>query len=69
MDRLAPAGSPVGDAVAQIGAAYAALRRAVGKSVLKATAAEVVAVCSGGWLLAVAAPVVAGLRFNISPHL
>lgn len=69
MDRLAPAGSPVADAVAQIGAACAAVRRAGGQAVLGAPAAEVVAVCSGGWLLAKTPPVIAGLRVNITPHL
>jgi hypothetical protein len=69
MDRLAPAGTPAADAVAQIGAGCAAVRRAMGQAVLKVAAAEVVAVCSGGWLLAVTAPVIGGLRFNIRPHL
>lgn len=69
MDRLAPAGSPVSDAVAQIGAACAAVRRAVGQAVLKVAVAEVVAVCSGGWLLARKPPVIEGLRFNMRPHL
>lgn len=69
MDRLAPAGTPTADAVAQIGAGCAAVRRAAGAAVLKVVVAEVVAVCSGGWLLAKTAPVIAGLRFNTRPHL
>jgi hypothetical protein len=69
MDRLAPAGVPAADAVAQIGAACAAVRRSGGQAVLGVSAAEVVAVCSGGWLLAKAPPVIAGLRVNITPHL
>jgi hypothetical protein len=69
MDRLAPAGSPTADAVAQIGVACAAVRRAFGRPVLKVAAAEVVAACSGGWLLAVRPPTIGGLRFNMSPHL
>jgi hypothetical protein len=69
MDRLAPAGSPSADAVAQIGAACAAVRRAVGHAVLAVPVAEVVAVCSGGWLLAKTAPVIAALQFNMRPHL
>jgi hypothetical protein len=68
MDRLAPAGTPAADAVAQIGAACAAVRR-VGHAVLKVPVAEVVAVCSGGWLLSRTPPAVGGLRFNIRPHL
>ena len=69
VDRLAPAGSPVADAVAQIGAGCAAVRWAVGQAVLEVAAAEVVAVCSGGWLLAREPPVIGGLRFNTRPHL
>jgi hypothetical protein len=69
MDRLAPAGSPVADAVAQIGAGCAAVRRAAGSPVLGIPIAQVVAACSGGWLLAVRPPTIGGLRFSISPHL
>jgi hypothetical protein len=32
-------------------------------------AAEVVAVCSGGWLLAKAPPAIGGLLVNTRPHL
>jgi hypothetical protein len=69
MDRLAPAGTAVADAVAQIGAGCAAVRRAVGSAVLGVAVAEVVAACSGGWLLAARPPTIGGLRFNTSPHL
>lgn len=61
MDRLVPAGSPAADAIAQIGAAYAAVRRAVGHAVSGVPVAGVVAVCSGGWLLAVRPPMIGGL--------
>lgn len=50
-DRLVPAGSPVADAVAQIGAACAAVRRALGSAVFTVSVAQMVAACSGGWLL------------------
>jgi hypothetical protein len=69
MDRLAPAGTPAADAVAQVGAACAAVRRAVGNAVLEVPVAEVVAVCSGGWLLAKIPPAITGLRVNTRPHL
>ena len=68
--RLVPAGSPVADAVAQIGAACAALRRAVGVSgSVSVSVAEMVAVCSGGWLLGSQPPAVGGPAINTSPHL
>ena len=51
MDRLVPAGGPLQDAVAQIGACVAALRRSRGEAVFTVSAAQVVAVLSGGWLL------------------
>ena len=66
LDRLVPAGSPTADAVAQIGAACAAVRRAASASV---PAAEMVAVCSGGWLLGSRPPAVGGRAINTSPHL
>lgn len=66
--RLVPAGSPVADAVAQIGAACAAVRRAAGASV-SASAAEMVVVCSGGWLLGSRPPALGGRAINTSPHL
>jgi hypothetical protein len=69
LDRLVPAGGATADAVAQIGAACAAVRRAWGGSVFTVSVAEMVAACSGGWLLGsrpVAAP---GLWINTSPHL
>jgi hypothetical protein len=65
MDRLSPAGSPIADAVAQIGAGCAAVRRAVGVGVVEVSVAELVAACSGGWLLGVAAPVVAAMLINM----
>jgi hypothetical protein len=68
-DRLVPAGSGVGDAVAQIGAACAAVRRALGSAVFAVSAAEMVAACSGGWLLAARPPVTGGVWINTSPHL
>ena len=48
MDRLAPAAGRVADAVAQIGAACAAVRRAAGPAVFEVSSAELVAACSGG---------------------
>jgi hypothetical protein len=69
LDRLAPTGSDVGDAVAQIGAACAAVRRMWGTAVLAVSAAEMVAACSGGWLLAARAVRPGGLWINTSPHL
>jgi hypothetical protein len=65
MDRLGPAGSPVADVIAQIGAAFAAVRRAVGGAVSTVSAAEMASACSGGWLLAVAAPVIGAWRVNM----
>jgi hypothetical protein len=68
--RVVPAGSPTADAVAQIGAACAALRRAAGASVsASVSAAEMVVVCSGGWLLGSRSPAVGGWAINTSPHL
>lgn len=69
MDRLVPAGNAVADAVAQIGAACAAVRRALGSAVFTVSAAEMVAACSGGWLLAARAPAADGKWINTSPHL
>ncbi len=69
MDRLVPGGGPVADAVAQIGACVAALRRGRGGAVLTVSAAQVVAVLSGGWLLGRRGLRVAGLWINTSPHL
>ena len=68
MDRLAPAGSAVADAVGQVGAACAAVRRALGPGVCTVSAA-VVAACSGGWLLAARPPAADGKWINTSPHL
>lgn len=69
MDRLAPAGSPVADAVAQIGAACAAVRRRWGEPVFEVSSAELVAACSDGWLLGSGPPAVAALSINTSPRL
>lgn len=69
MDRLSPAGGPLSDAVAQIGACLAALRRSRGEAVLTVSAAQMVSVLSGGWLLGTRAPRTAGLWINTSPHL
>lgn len=69
MDRLAPAASPVADAVAQIGVACAAVRRVAGSAVFEVSAAELVAACSGGWLLGSGPPAVAALSINMSPRL
>jgi hypothetical protein len=66
MDRLAPAASRVADAVAQIGSACAAVRRGWGEPVLEVSSAELVAACSGGWLLAAQPPAVAVLSINTS---
>jgi hypothetical protein len=69
LDRLAPAGSPVADAVAQIGAAVAAVRRAWGPAVFAVSVGEVVAACSGGWLLRSETPVLGRLWINTPPPL
>jgi hypothetical protein len=69
MDRLVPAGSPVADAVAQIGAGCAAVRRVGGPAVFEVSAAELVAACSGGWLLGAHPPAVAGWSINTCPRL
>ncbi len=69
LDRLVPAGSAVADAVAQIGAACAAARRALAATVFAVSAAEMVAACSGGWLLATWFPATTGKWINTSPHL
>jgi hypothetical protein len=69
MDRLVPAGSPVADAVAQIGAGCAAVRRMGGSAVVEVSAAEVVAACSGGWLLGSRPPEVAPAQINMCPRL
>jgi hypothetical protein len=69
VDRLVPTGSPVGDVVAQIGAACAAVRRMWGSAVFTVSVAEMVAACSGGWLLAARPVRLDGLWINTSPHL
>jgi hypothetical protein len=69
MDRLVPAGGPLPDAVAQVGACVAALRRSRGESVFTVSAAQVVAVLSGGWLLGRRALWATGLWINTFPHL
>jgi hypothetical protein len=51
MTRVAPAGSGLGDAVAQIGVCLAALRRARPVVLSAMSVARTVAVLSGGWLL------------------
>jgi hypothetical protein len=61
MGRVAPTGSGLGDAVAQIGVCLAALRRARPAALAAMSVARVVAVLSGGWLLGTRAwPVLAG---------
>ena len=69
MDRLVPAGGGLGDAVAQIGACLAALRRSRGASVFTVSPAQVVAVLSGGWLLGRRVLPAGGLWINTSPRL
>jgi hypothetical protein len=69
MDRLVPAGGPLPDAVAQVGACLAALRRSRGEAVLTVSAAQVVAVLSGGWLLGSRPFRASGLWINTFPHL
>jgi hypothetical protein len=69
MDRLSPTGSPVADAVAQIGAGCAAVHRAGGRAVFEVSVAELVAACSGGWLLGARPPAVAAVLINMSPRL
>jgi len=69
LDRLAPAADRVADAVAQIGAGCAAVRRAVGPAVFEVSAAEMVAACSGGWLLGSRPPAAGVGLINMSPRL
>lgn len=69
MARLTPTGSAVADAVAQIGAGCAAVRRAVGLVVFEVSVAQMVAACSGGWLLGPRPPVVAAVSINTCPRL
>lgn len=69
MDRLVPAGHPVADAVAQIGAGCAAARRVAGAGMSTVSAAQMVAACSGGWLLGSRPPTVGGLSINTGPRL
>jgi hypothetical protein len=69
MDRLTPTGCPTADAVAQIGAGCAAVRRAAGPVVFEVSAAQMVAACSGGWLLGARPPTVAALSINTGPRL
>lgn len=69
LDRLTPTGRVVGDAVAQIGAACAAVRRRWGAGVLDVSPAQMIAACSGGWLLTARVGRLARLWINTSPHL
>jgi hypothetical protein len=69
VDRLVPAGGPVADAVAQIGASVAAVRRALGPAVFGVSPAQMVAVLSGGWLLGTWAPQPGALWINMSSRL
>jgi hypothetical protein len=69
MDRLAPAGSAVADAVAQIGAGCAAVRRWAHPAVVGVSTGELVAACSGGWLLGSRPPAVSAARINMCPRL
>ena len=69
MDRLSPAGSRISDAVAQIGAGCAAVRRAAGAGVFEVSTAQMVAACSGGWLLGSRPPRIGGLSINTCPRL
>jgi hypothetical protein len=69
LDRLVPAGSRFADAVGQIGAACAAVRRAWGPAVFSVSAAEMAAACSGGWLLGSRPPAAGELWINTSPRL
>lgn len=69
MVRLRPAASPVADAVAQIGVGCAAVRRMGGSAVFEVSAAELVAACSGGWLLGMRPPAVAATGINMCPRL
>jgi hypothetical protein len=45
------------------------VRRALGPAVFAVSAAEMVAACSGGWLLAARPVAAAGKWINTSPHL
>jgi hypothetical protein len=61
MARVVPTGHPAADAVAQIGAGCAAVRRAAGPAVFEVSAAQMVAACSGGWLLGSRPPTIGAL--------
>jgi len=69
LDRLVPAGGATADAVAQIGAACAAVRRAWGPAVFTVSVAEMAAACSGGWLLGSRPVPARGLWINTPRHL
>jgi hypothetical protein len=69
MDRLVPAGGRLSDAVAQVGACLAALRRGRGEPVFTVSPAQAVTVLSGGWLLGRRPLRATGLWINTSPHL
>jgi hypothetical protein len=69
MDRLVPAGGSLLDAVAQVGATVAALRRGRGVAVFTVSSAQVVAVLSGGWLLGGRPLRATGLWINTAPRL
>jgi len=69
MDRLTPTGTRFSDAVVQVGAGCAALRRAAGPVVFEVSVAQMVAACSGGWLLGSRPPAVAAVPINTGPRL
>lgn len=66
MARVEPAGGPLGDALAQVGACLAALGREVA---LRTGVARAVAALSGGWLLGTRPLRPAHPGFNIFAHL
>ena len=70
MDRLAPAGKPRSRTRSRRSGPRArrcAARR--GPAVFEVSSAELVAACSGGWLLATRPPAVAALSINTGPRL
>lgn len=69
MDRVAPTGSGLGDALAQVGACLAVLRRSRGEAVRAVSPAQLVAVLSGGWLLGTRILPVPALSINMFPRL
>jgi hypothetical protein len=69
MDRVAPTGDPLRDAVAQLGVVLAVLRRSRGAWVRMLSPARVVAALTGGLLLGTRVWIPLTAVINTSPHL